>query len=166
MIWRVTFSNLFQPRWENTPITYLHFLFYEILASFWPYREMSPNQQTKKTTKRYKKDVLGNIIDTPLCASGPNNTLKIGRWCVWYHAGQCFVKVDILAPFLWFRGVWSQTPKKTKKISPIILSREAGDAFWDHACECFVKVDRFFFFIFCGKSRHSRNTGRHGPKSL
>ena len=124
---------------------------------------MSPNQSKNKTQKRYQKDVLGNIIDTPLCASGPNNTLKIGRWCVWYHAGQCFVKVDILAPFLWFRGVWSQTPKKTQKIWPIMLSRQAGDAFWYHAGQCFVKVDRFLFFLW--KSRHSRNTGRHCPKS-
>ena len=34
----------------------------------------------------------------------------------------------------------------------------------DHAGQCFVKGDRFPFF---GKKRsHSRNTSRHGPKSL
>ena len=73
------FPPSIRKRSHNIPSLSFLWDFCIILALAWDVHE--PTKKNKKT--RYKKDVLGNIIDTPLCASGPNNTLKIGRWCVW-----------------------------------------------------------------------------------
>ena len=43
------------------------------------------HEPTKKRTSKNvtKTHTFGNFRDTPLSDPGPNNTLKIGRWCVW-----------------------------------------------------------------------------------
>ena len=77
------FSTLDQKTLSQHTFT---FFFKRFLHHFGLSGRCPRTNKKKEHQKTSQKHSFGNFRDTPLSDPGPNNTLKIGRWCVWYNA--------------------------------------------------------------------------------